>query len=60
MVTGLVTKASTIFIVLLTVNTVGYYIFEWKDAPQWLEAAVTGTSTNQSVGLDSTHLVSVG
>ncbi|XP_077512707.1 Na(+)/citrate cotransporter-like [Amblyomma americanum] len=60
MATGLLTKVSTIFIVLLTVNTVGYYIFEWRDAPPWLEAAVTGTSTNQSVGLDSTNPTQLG
>ncbi|XP_077509396.1 uncharacterized protein LOC144120648 [Amblyomma americanum] len=60
MATGLVTKASTIFIVLLTVSTVGYYIFEWKDAPPWLKAAFTGTSTNQSVGLDTTHPTQLG
>ncbi|XP_049267498.1 sodium-dependent dicarboxylate transporter SdcS-like [Rhipicephalus sanguineus] len=51
-VTGLVTKATAITIVLMTVNTVGYYVFDWKEAPAWLDSPGTGTNGNNSVSLD--------
>ncbi|XP_065307934.1 Na(+)/dicarboxylate cotransporter 3-like isoform X2 [Dermacentor albipictus] len=52
MVAGLMTKATTITIMLFTVNTVGYYVFDWKEAPPWLDPAGTGTVGNLSTRLD--------
>ncbi|KAL1420280.1 hypothetical protein MTO96_024494 [Rhipicephalus appendiculatus] len=34
------------------VNTVGYYVFDWKEAPPWLDPPGAGTSGNHSVSLD--------
>ncbi|KAH6948642.1 hypothetical protein HPB50_025591 [Hyalomma asiaticum] len=51
-VAGMVTKATTVTIALLTVNTVGYYVFDWKEAPPWLDTPGTGTGGNHSVSLD--------
>lgn len=52
MVAGLMTKATTIFIMLFTVNTVGYYVFDWKEAPPWLDPTGAGTIGNLSAKLD--------
>lgn len=48
------TKATSIAITLLIVNTVGYYIFDWNQAPSWLhKVTTTVASTNQTYKSDS-------
>ncbi|KAH9360564.1 hypothetical protein HPB48_012949 [Haemaphysalis longicornis] len=44
MAAGLMTKLASVSIVLLLVNTVGYFIFDWKVAPKWLEVATGSTN----------------
>lgn len=53
MTTGMMTKATSIDITLLMVNTAGY-IYNWNQAPSWLHKVTTiVASTNQTYESDS-------